>query len=155
MAVYTSIDNQSLNVLLKNYNIGELLKYEGILEGVENTNYKITTTKNKFILTIFEKRVNEDELPFFIELQHHLSKKNIKCPSPIADKDNNYINVIKTKKFVIMSFLEGEKLYDVKPNHCLQLGEEIANIHLRIITTIISSRNSIMFIYRHLLTMVI
>ena len=143
MAVYTSIDNQSLNVLLKNYNIGELLKYEGILEGVENTNYKITTTKNKFILTIFEKRVNEDELPFFIELQHHLSKKNIKCPSPIADKDNNYINVIKTKKFVIMSFLEGEKLYDVKPNHCLQLGEEIANIHLNTSDFTLSRKNNL------------
>ena len=130
MAVYTSIDDQNLNIFLKNYNIGELLKYEGILEGVENTNYKITTIENKFILTIFEKRVNEDELPFFIELQHHLSKKNIKCPNPIADKNNNYINVIKEKKSVIMSFLEGEKLKDVKPNHCLQLGEEIANMHL-------------------------
>ena len=143
MAVYTSIDDQNLNIFLKNYNIGELLKYEGILEGVENTNYKITTIENKFILTIFEKRVNEDELPFFIELQHHLSKKNIKCPNPIADKNNNYINVIKEKKSVIMSFLEGEKLKDVKPNHCLQLGEEIANMHLNTADFNLSRKNNL------------
>tara|TARA_Y100001970_G_C14193357_1_gene836668 strand:- start:650 stop:1600 length:951 start_codon:yes stop_codon:yes gene_type:complete len=143
MAVYTSIDVQTLNNFLKKYNIGELLGYEGILEGVENTNYKITTIKNKFILTIFEKRVNEEELPFFIELQHHLSKKNIKCPRPIADKKNNYVNVMKEKKCVIMSYLEGEKLHDVKPKHCLQLGEEIANMHLCTSDFTLSRKNNL------------
>ena len=76
MAVYTPIEKNSLVSLLNNYDIGDLKSFEGILEGVENTNYKITTSKKKFILTIFEKRVNEKELPFFIQLQKHLVEKN-------------------------------------------------------------------------------
>ena len=72
MAVYTKIDEKNLLELLNNYNLGELKGFEGILEGVENTNYKIFTSHNVYILTIFEKRVNDVELPFFIELQNYL-----------------------------------------------------------------------------------
>ena len=75
MAVYTSISKNTLSSLIDNYDIGLLKNFEGILEGVENTNYKIKTSQNVFILTIFEKRMNTNELPFFIELQNHLSKK--------------------------------------------------------------------------------
>jgi len=129
MAVYTHIDKNLLLSLLNNYNIGNLKSFEGIIEGVENTNYKIITNKNKFILTIFEKRVNGDELPFFIELQNHLSSKNIRCPMPISDKNNNFINNLKGKKCVIMSFLEGKKIDKPDNMHCLQVGSELAKIH--------------------------
>ena len=129
MAVYTLIKNNHLMNFLDDYKIGKLHSFEGILEGVENTNYKIVTSKDKYILTIFEKRVNIDELPFFIELQKHLSNKSIKCPKPIPDRNNNYINLIKEKKCVIMSFLEGKKLKSINPKHCYQIGEELAKMH--------------------------
>ena len=73
MAVYTKISKENLISFLNNYEIGNLEDFEGILEGVENTNYKLTTTEGKFILTIFEKRVNQEELPFFVDLQKYLS----------------------------------------------------------------------------------
>ena len=88
MAVYTNIKKEDLIELLNTYAIGSLINFEGILEGVENTNYKIHTTQNNYILTIFEKRVNENELPFFIALQKHLSGKKINCPEPIANRKN-------------------------------------------------------------------
>ena len=77
MAVYTPITKEKLSSFLENYNTGSLENFKGVLEGVENTNYKIITSQDTFILTIFEKRVKEQDLPFFIELQNHLSKKNI------------------------------------------------------------------------------
>ena len=76
MAVYTNISQKELEELLKQYSLGNLINFEGISEGVENTNFKITTTANNFILTIFEKRVGVEVLPFFVELMNHLSKKD-------------------------------------------------------------------------------
>ena len=87
MAVYTKISQNIFSKFILNYNIGELRNLEPILEGVENTNYKIITSKNKYILTIFEKRVNSKDLPFFIELQNFLSNSEIKCPKPIFNND--------------------------------------------------------------------
>ena len=82
MAVFTSIDLEKLKKFLKSYNVGDLLSYEGIAEGNENSNYLIKTTKGKFILTLYEKRVKEKDLPFFIELMHHLFRNGIQCPKP-------------------------------------------------------------------------
>ena len=130
MAVYTSITKKNLESFLENYDLGTLNNFEGILEGVENTNYKIFTSKNVFILTIFEKRVNSEELPFFIQLQKYLCNKQIKCPKPIADLNNNYINNIEGKNCVIMSFLEGSKADYVNTNHCYQVAEELAKMHI-------------------------
>lgn len=129
MAVYTKISENKLISLLKKYNIGNLKSYKGIVEGVENTNYKIITSKNKFILTIFEKRVEKKDLPFFITLQKFLSKKKIRCPNPIADKKNKFINKIENKNCVIMSFLEGKKIINPDIKHCKQIGFELARMH--------------------------
>ena len=129
MAVYTPITLKDLSKFLSNYNIGKIIKFEGILEGVENTNYKIKTSKGNYILTIFEKRVNKKDLPFFISLQKHLSNKKIKCPKPIPDIENKYIKKFKNKNCVIMSFLKGKKLKKVSERHCVQLGKELANMH--------------------------
>ena len=104
MAVYTSISKNTLSSLIDNYDIGLLKNFEGILEGVENTNYKISTSQNVYILTIFEKRMNIHELPFFIELQNHLSNKNIKCPHPIANKSGQHINTIENKNINLISY---------------------------------------------------
>ena len=130
MAVYTPITKEKLSSFLENYNIGSLENFNGVLEGVENTNYKIITSQDTFILTIFEKRVKKQDLPFFIELQNHLSKKNIKCPSPIPDRNGHYINTIEDKTCVLMSFLEGKKINNATFYHCQQIGELAAKIHL-------------------------
>jgi len=130
MAVYTPITKEKLSSFLENYNIGSLENFKGVLEGVENTNYKIITSQDTFILTIFEKRVKKQDLPFFIELQNHLSKKNIKCPSPIHNRNGQYINIIEDKPCVLMSFLEGKKINNDTSYHCHQIGELAAKIHL-------------------------
>ncbi len=130
MAVYTPITKEKLSSFLKNYNIGTLENYKGVLEGVENTNYKIVTSQDTFILTIFEKRVKKQDLPFFIELQNHLSKKNIKCPSPIPNRNGQHINTIEDKPCVLMSFLEGKKINNSTSYHCHQIGGLTAKIHL-------------------------
>jgi len=130
MAVYTPITKEKLSSFLENYNTGSLENFKGVLEGVENTNYKIITSQDTFILTIFEKRVKEHDLPFFIELQNYLSQKNIKCPSPIPDRNGHYINTIEEKPCVLMSFLEGEKINNATFDHCQQIGELTARIHL-------------------------
>ena len=130
MAVYTPIKKEKLSSFLENYNIGSLENFKGVLEGVENTNYKIITSQDTFILTIFEKRVKKQDLPFFIELQNHLSKKNIKCPSPISNRNDRYVNTIENKPCVLMSFLEGKKTDNSTSYHCHQIGELTAKIHL-------------------------
>lgn len=130
MAVFTVIDKEDISILLNNYSIGKLKSFEGILEGVENTNYKIITSKKTYILTIFEKRINESDLPFFINLQNYLSTKNIKCPNPIIDDKNNYINKIKDKSCLLVSFLSGtNQIKEIRNDHCYQVGKLIATIH--------------------------
>ena len=130
MAVYTIIDKKLLYSFLNNYDLGELLDFEGIKEGVENSNYKITTSQGIYILTIFEKRVEEKELPFFVELKKHFVQKKFMCPKPISDKEGNYINYIKNKPCLVNSFLQGKKADLVTINHCQQLGKQLAKMHM-------------------------
>ena len=130
MAVYTKVTKSDLHKLLNNYEIGNLISYEGIAEGVENTNYKITTSKSTFILTIFEKRVMSKDIPFFIDLMVHLSSKNFKCPEPISDKEGVYIQKINKKLGIIVSFIEGRWVKKVQNIHCQQLGDQLAKLHI-------------------------
>lgn len=129
MAVYSHITENHLKVFLQQYDIGSLIKFEGILEGIENTNYKITTTKNIYILTIFEKRVKTIDLPFFINLQKHLIKKKFSCPRPIADKKGKSINILNKKSCILISFLNGIKTNIVLNKHCEQVGEILSTLH--------------------------
>jgi homoserine kinase type II len=129
MAVYSPVSKEQLEIFLLQYNIGSLTKFEGILEGIENTNYKIVTSNNEYILTIFEKRVNSDELPFFINLKKHLSKKNFECPKPIKNKKGKYINLLNNKNCIIISFLKGKKTVEVANDHCNQVGKMLALFH--------------------------
>tara|TARA_Y100000590_G_scaffold118259_1_gene135277 strand:+ start:1210 stop:2151 length:942 start_codon:yes stop_codon:yes gene_type:complete len=146
VAVYTSITKKNLESFLENYDIGTLNNFKGILEGVENTNYKIFTSKDVFILTIFEKRVNSEELPFFIQLQKYLCNKQIKCPKPIADLNNNYVNNIEGKNCVIMSFLEGNKAVNVDTRHCYQVAEELAKMHIHTKEFNLTRKNSLNYL---------
>ena len=127
MAVYTSVNKNELSKFFENYELGSLISYEGIVEGIENTNFKINTDKGSYILTIFEKRVNREDVPFFMNLQKHLSKAGFACPLPIENKNKKIINTLCNKTAIIISFIEGEKVSDIKPVHCFQVGEMISN----------------------------
>tara|TARA_B100001250_G_scaffold389842_1_gene389297 strand:- start:1924 stop:2868 length:945 start_codon:yes stop_codon:yes gene_type:complete len=127
MAVYTSVNKDELNQFLENYDLGSLISYDGIVEGIENTNFKIITEKGNYILTIFEKRVKTEDVPFFMSLQKHLSEAGFACPIPIENNNNKIINTLCNKTAIIISFLEGKKANDIKPMHCLQVGDMISN----------------------------
>ncbi len=103
MAIYTKLDKEKISSILSNYNLGNLKKFEGIKEGIENTNYSIETNKGKYILTIYEKRVNKHDLPFFSELMLGLNKKSFICPKPISNKNGILISDFQNKKFMICS----------------------------------------------------
>ena len=143
MAVFTPIDKPTLESFLKNYEIGEIINFEGILEGIDNTNFKILTSKNYYILTIFEKRVQQKDLPFFINLQNHLAKKEFLNPKPIKNKNGEYINQINNKPCVIMSFLEGSKTAKISTTHCRQIGKQLAIMHQHTFDFTFSRQNTL------------
>lgn len=130
MAVYTEISDSDFASLLKKFDIGNLASYRGITEGVENTNYLLETDKAKFIATIYEKRVDVSELPFFLELMEHLAKAQIPCPLPVHDKSGNILQEMAGKKLTITSFLEGKWPRAIKNAHCLEVGKIMARMHL-------------------------
>ena len=108
MAVSTKLNKIEIEDFLYTYNIGNLNSFSEILDGIENTNYKINCDGNPYILTIFEKRVKEEDLPFFINLKLFLNNNNFQCPKPIKNKKGQIINSIRDKKAVIISFIEGK-----------------------------------------------
>ncbi len=130
MAVYTKLSENELEVFFSKYNLGKLLNYKGIKEGIENTNYFIQTEKGKFILTLYEKRVEEKDLPFFINLMRNLFDKNFPSPEPIINKNGNYISEILEKKAAVVSFLDGYSKKVLNPNDCREVGINAAKLHL-------------------------
>ena len=128
MAVYTQISIDELNLFLSKYNIDNINEFSGIKGGTSNSNYLLTADK-KFILTIFEERTNQENLPFYFDLMNHLNAHDIKCPEVIKDKQGNFSNSIKQKHAVITSFLTGSSLEKIKPIHCSNLGLTIAKMH--------------------------
>ena len=129
MAVYTKFDRKDIEEILLNYSIGKLKSFKGIQEGIENTNYYLLVEEKKYILTIYEKRVNSEDLPFFSELMSGLDNKNYKCPVPIYNNKNVTISDYKEKKLMIVSFLEGKAKQVLTPNDCKQVGVEVARMH--------------------------
>ena len=128
MAVFTQVNKEDLNKFLGNYTIGNLVSLNGIIEGIENSNFKVTTNKGNFILTIFEKRVNPIDLPFFMDLQKHLYLNKFDCPLPIQNKSGKTINKLHDKNAVLISFLEGKQIENPDSTHCTQVGEMIGNL---------------------------
>ena len=94
MAIYTKLDKEKVVSIISNYNLGNMKNYEGIKEGIENTNYLVETEKGKYILTIYEKRVNKDDLPFFSKLMVELNNKDFICPKPILNKNKNILVIL-------------------------------------------------------------
>ena len=129
MAVYTNISKEELENYLRGYNIGSLINFSKIIDGVENSNFLVKTTKSKYILTIFEKRVDEDELPFFIELMTFFKKNNLLTPLPIKNNEGEVINKLSNKPAAFFTFLDGKSILKPNSNHCLLLGETLGSIH--------------------------
>ena len=130
MAVYTKLSEEKLNDFFLKYNLGKLLNYKEIKEGIENTNYLIHLEKGKFILTLYEKRVEEKDLPFFISLMRNLFDKKFPSPEPIVNKNGNYITEISGKKAAVVSFLEGKAKKNLNPNDCYEVVINTAKMHL-------------------------
>jgi len=129
MAVYTKIDNNDVISLSNNYKIDKITKFKGIKKGIENTNYLLKTNKKKFILTIFEKRVQKKDLPFFMNLMEKLSQKKIICPKPLKNSKGKHLSKIKQKQTCIVTYLEGTDKTNLNYKNCFDIGKNIAKFH--------------------------
>jgi homoserine kinase type II len=130
MAVYTDVAAEELAEFLSGYDIGELLSYKGIAEGVENSNFLLHTTSGYFILTLYEKRVAKGDLPFFLALMAHLAVHGITCPQPVKNRRGEALAMLAGRPAAIITFLEG--VWPRKPNvaHCAGVGQVLAKMHL-------------------------
>ena len=130
MAVYTRVNSKDINYIEKNYNIGKIKSFTGIKKGIENTNYLLKFENKKFILTLFEKRVQEKDLPFFMNLMEKLNKHKINCPEPQRNKKGGFLIKIKSKTASIVSFVEGKDKLKLNPKNCYEIGKNIAKLHI-------------------------
>jgi homoserine kinase type II len=130
MAVYTDVTTDDLTEFLNHYEIGELRSYKGIAEGVENSNFLLQTSAGSFILTLYEKRVAEKDLPFFLALMEHLAARGITCPQPVKNKKGGMLGKIAGRPAALVTFLDG--LWIRRPNagHCAAVGDALAGLHL-------------------------
>lgn len=129
MAVFTPVSREALARWLERYAIGSLVEYEGIASGIENSNYFVTTTAGRYVLTLFE-RLAADELPFHLGLMHHLAARGIPCPDPVADHDGLVLGTLAGKPAALCTRLDGHAETHPDDAHCAQLGETIARMHL-------------------------
>ena len=129
MAIYTKISPKDIRDIEKKYNLGKINYFKGIKKGIENTNYLLKTKNKKFILTLFEKRVQKKDVPFFMNLMDKLSKYKINCPEPQRNKKGSFLIKIKNKTASIVSFVEGKDKLQLNLNNCYEIGKNIAKLH--------------------------
>jgi homoserine kinase type II len=129
MAVYTTVSDDALASFLAEYELGEAVAFKGIAEGVENSNFYLETTSGRFILTLFEKRANPDDLPYFIALKQHLSEHGYSCPLPVAAKDGEALRTLAGRPAVIVTFLQGLSPRVPNARQCRELGAGLARLH--------------------------
>ncbi len=129
MAIYTKISKKDVMPIEKEFSIGKIVLFKGIKKGIENTNYLLKTKSKKYILTIFEKRVQKKDLPFFMRLMDKLSKYKINCPKPQRNKKGSFLIKIKNKTASIVSFVEGKDKLKLNPKNCYEIGKNIAKFH--------------------------
>ena len=130
MAVYTEVSDDELRDFVARYDIGQVVSCKGIAEGIENTNYLIRTTSDSFILTLYEKRVEAADLPFFLGLMEHLAGAGIPCPVPVRGTDGTAFHALCGRPAAIVTFLEGMWPRRITPDHCAALGAAMARMHL-------------------------
>ncbi len=130
MAVYTKISDEALNEFLSCYDIGKVVACKGIAEGIENSNYKLSTSMNHYILTLYEKRVDSRQLPFFLGLMDYLSEHDIPCPRPVQATDGAFFRKLCGKSAAVFSFLPGDWPRHLTPEHCQELGGWLGRLHI-------------------------
>lgn len=129
MAVYTEVSDEELEEFAAGYGIGEVVSFKGIAEGVENSNYLLQTDSANFILTLYEKRVNPDELPFFLGLMEHLAERGLACPTPLHGRDGKALRELCGKPAAVVTFLKGMSPRRIQVGHCGPLGAAMAEMH--------------------------
>jgi len=130
VAVYTDVSAEDLEAFLADYDLGKLLSYKGIAEGVENSNFLLHTDAGYFILTLYEKRVAAADLPFFLGLMEHLAARGINCPQPVKTKIGNTLGQVCGRPAAIVTFLDGMWMRRADAKHCASVGEALAKLHL-------------------------
>jgi homoserine kinase type II len=130
MAVYTDVGADDLGRFLAGYDLGALLSYKGIAEGVENSNFLVHTERGNFILTLYEKRVAAGDVPFFLALMEHLATRGITCPLPVHDRNGNVLRTLAGRPAAIVTFLDGVWIRRPGNKHCAALGAALAKLHL-------------------------
>jgi len=130
MAVYTDVGDHEIAAFVASYGLGQVLSFKGIAEGVENTNYLVETERGWFILTLYEKRVNVAELPFFLALMEHLAGAGLNCPTPVRDVDGQNLRELASRPAALVTFLEGLSVRRPAPEHCREVGEALARMHI-------------------------
>jgi len=130
VAVYTEVSDEALRDFLALYDIGDVISFKGIAEGVENSNFLLRTMRSQFILTLYEKRVRAADLPFFVGLMEHLAKRGVTCPQPVRKRTGEALGELAGRPAAIVTFLDG--LWVRRPNvaHCGAVGEALARMHL-------------------------
>lgn len=130
MAVYTDVSDEELQAFLAAYDLGDLLAYKGIAEGVENSNFLLHMRRGYFILTLYEKRVAAQDLPFFLALMEHLADRGINCPQPVKNRKGESLGQVSGRPAAIVTFLDGMWIRRPSAGHCGALGEALAKLHL-------------------------
>jgi homoserine kinase type II len=142
MAVYTKINKGDISFINKQFGIEEIISFQGIKKGIENTNYLLKSKNKKFILTIFEKRVSNKEIPFFMKLMDKLNNSKINCPKPLKNNNGKYLIKLKNKTACIVSFLKGKDKNKLNLKNCFEVGKITAQMHLVTKKINLSRKNS-------------
>ncbi|MBO1326630.1 homoserine kinase [Acetobacter sp. TBRC 12305] len=130
MAVYTDVSDDALRAFLDDFAIGSLVAFRGIAEGVENSNFQLRTTQGDYILTLYEKRVNAQDLPWFLGLMQHLAREGVTCPQPVADRQGQSLKILAGRPAAVTTFLPGVWPRVIRLEHCRPLGQALAQLHV-------------------------
>jgi len=130
LAVYTSVALPDLKRFVAGFDIGEVVAFEGIAQGVENSNFRLRTTDGNYVLTLYERLVNPSDLPFFLGLMQHLAGSGIPCPAPVADRNGQLLHELSGRPAAIVNFAPGDWPRDITPTHCRAVGTALGKLHV-------------------------